>query len=105
MEESFVTESVCLERCKRLEDEDKRQNERLKQLEHSVSEINRLAVNTEKLATSVEQMVEEMKNQGLRISKLEGRDGEKWRSIVKIAATAVISAVIGAVLMMIGLKF
>lgn len=99
-----VKNEVCLERCKRLEEEDKRQNERLKQLEISIGEINPLAQNTEKLAVSIEQMVVEQRNQGVRISKLEGRDGEKWRDVVKIVATAVIGALIGAVLMMIGIK-
>lgn len=104
MADEYVTLAVCDERCKRLEDEDRRQNERLKQLEISIGEINRLARNTEKLATSIEQMVVEQKEQGSRITKLEGRDGEKWRDVVKIVATAIIGAVVGAVLMMIGLK-
>lgn len=104
MTEEFVTGTVCAERCKRLEEEDKRQNERLRTLENSVEEINRLAISTEKLASTMEKMLEEQKDQGKRISKLEGRDGEKWRGVVKIVATAVIGAVVGAVLMMIGLK-
>lgn len=104
MAEGYVSYGVCDERCKRLEEEDKRQNERIRALESSVAEINRLAVSTEKLASTMEEMLEEQKEQGKRISKLEGRDGEKWRSVVKIAATVVIGAVIGAVLAMIGLK-
>lgn len=104
MAEDFVPGNVCEARCKRLEDEDKRQNERIKVLEQSVGEINRLVVSTEKLASTMEQMLEEQKEQGKRISKLEGRDGEKWRGVVKIVATAVLGAVVGAVLMMIGLK-
>ncbi len=104
MADDFVSSSVCEERCKRLEGEDKRQNERIKALEQSVGEINRLVVSTEKLASAMEQMLEEQKEQGRRISKLEGRDGEKWRGVVKIVATAVLGAVVGAVLMMIGLR-
>lgn len=102
--EDYVNEGLCAERCKRLEEEDKRQNERIKILETSIAEINRLAVNTEKLATSIEQMVVEQKEQSERISKLEGRDGEKWRGVVKIVATAILGAVIGAVLMMVGIR-
>lgn len=104
MADEYVTFAFCEERCERLKDEDERQNERLKQLEISIGEINRLARNTEKLATSIEQMVVEQKEQGSRITKLEGRDGEKWRDVVKIVATAVISVIVGAVLMKIGLK-
>ncbi len=104
MSEEHVSEELCAERCQRLAEEDKRQNERLQALENRVGEINRLVVSTEKLAASMEQMVVEQKAQGVRIAKLEGRDGEKWREVVKVVATAVISAVIGAVLMMMGLK-
>lgn len=104
MPEEYVPRTECELRCQKLEDEDKRQNERLKQLESSIGEIHRLTLSTEKLATSMEQMLVEQKAQGLRISKLEGRDGEKWRDIVKTVATVVISAVIGAVLVMIGIK-
>lgn len=49
MAEDFVTGTVCAERCKRLEEEDKRQNERLRTLENSVEEINRLAISGEAL--------------------------------------------------------
>lgn len=102
MADEFVTLAVCDARCKRLEDEDKRQNERLKQLEASVGEINRLARNTEKLATSIEQMVVEQKEQGSRISKLEERDGEKWRGAVKTVITVILTAIVTAALAFLG---
>lgn len=98
MADKFVDEAMCLERCRRLEEEDKRQNERLRQLETMVDRIHALAANTEKLATAMEQMCVEQREQGSRISKLEERDGEKWRSVVKTALTVIVSAVIGAVL-------
>lgn len=104
MPEEYVTRAEHKEFADRLDRENERQNERLKELESSIDEINRLAISTEKLASTMEQMLEEQKEQGRRISKLEGRDGEKWRSVVKTVATVVISAVVGAVLVMIGLK-
>lgn len=115
MSEEYVPRSEHEEFCKRLDRENERQNERLKALERSIDDINRLAISTERLATNMEKMVEEQKLQGDRISKLEekqdtritkleGRDGEKWREIVKTVVTVVVSAVIGAVLMMIGIK-
>ncbi len=111
----FVECGVCDARCKVLERENERQNERLKALEGNWEEVHHLALSTERLATNMEKMVEEQRQQGERISKLEkkqdsrisrleGRDGEKWRGVVKIVATAVIGAAIGAVLMLIGLK-
>ena len=84
--------------------ENARQNHRILKLEDMAEKINDLAISTEKLASTMEKMLEEQREQGKRISKLEGRDGEKWRSVAKIVATAVISAAIGALLMMIGIK-
>lgn len=104
MADTYVSETTCEERCKRLEDEDRRQNERLRQLEANVAEINRIANNTEKLAMSMEQMVVEQKEQGARISKLEDRDGEKWRSTVKTVITVVATAIVTAALAFFGLK-
>lgn len=104
MAEEYVTRSEHEEFCRRLDRENERQNERLKQLESNVDEINRLAVSTEKLASTMEQMLAEQKEQGKRISKLEGRDGEKWRAVAKMVTTAIVGAVVGAVLMLIGLK-
>ena len=84
--------------------ENSRQNHRILKLEDMAEKINDLAISTEKLASTMEKMLEEQREQGKRISKLEGRDGEKWRAVAKIVATAVISAAIGALLMMIGIK-
>lgn len=97
MAEDYVCELTCKERCKRLEEEDDRQNERLNKLESSVDEINRLARSTERLATSMEQMLEEQTKQGERISKLEERDGEKWRGAVKTVITVVITVIVTAI--------
>lgn len=103
MPEDYVTDKVCSERCNRLSDEDKRQNQRLEQLEKDVDEINRLARSTEKLAVTMEQMLEEQKEQGQRISKLEKRDGEKWRKLVETAVTVVVSGVLGFLLAHLGI--
>lgn len=84
--------------------ENVRQNHRIMKLEDMAEKINNLAISTEKLASTMEKMLEEQREQGKRISKLESRDGEKWRSVVKIVATAVIGAAIGALLIMIGIK-
>ena len=103
MPEEYISKPLCDQICGRLEDEDKRQNERIKRLENSIDEINQLARSTEKLAVTMQQMLEEQKEQGSRISKLEKRDGEKWRKVVETAITVVISTVIGFALANIGL--
>ncbi len=104
MSEEYITRGEHKEFAERIAGETKRQNERIKSLEKSFEDITRLAISTEKLATNMEKMVAEQERQGVRISKLEGRDGEKWRNVVKVVGEIIIGAVIGAVLMMIGLK-
>lgn len=104
MGEEYLLRAEFLAFKETMNAENERQNHRILKLEDTTEKINELAVSTEKLASTMEKMLEEQKEQGKRIVKLEGRDGEKWRSVAKIVATAVISGVIGAVLMMIGLK-
>ena len=104
MGEEYLLRNEFLAFKEAMNAENERQNHRILKLEDTTEKINELAVSTEKLASTMEKMLEEQKEQGRRIVKLEGRDGEKWRSVAKIVATAVISAVIGAVLMMIELK-
>ena len=104
MGEEYLLRAEFLAFKEAMNAENERQNHRILKLEDTTEKINELAMSTEKLASTMEKMLEEQKEQGKRIVKLEGRDGEKWRSVAKIVATAVISGVIGAVLMMIGVK-
>lgn len=104
MADEFVPRKECALLCEKLEAEDKHQNERIDKLEKSQAHITELTISVKELALEVKNMVSEISSQNTRIKTLENRDGEKWRSVVKIVATAVLSAVIGAVLMMIGLK-
>ncbi len=94
MAEEFVSRSVCDERCKGLEAEDKRQNERLDDLEVMVRQINSLTVSVEKLALSMDSMVKELSEQSGRMAKLEGRDGENWKKVVGGIITGVVGGLV-----------
>ncbi|MCX4355858.1 MAG: hypothetical protein OSJ43_06490 [Oscillospiraceae bacterium] len=96
-EQNFVPRTECQIRCQKLEDEDRRQNERIRKLEDSVGEIDRIARSTERLAVSMEQMLEEQTKQGERISKIEERDGEKWRGTVKTIITVTVTVIVTAI--------
>ena len=61
-----------------------------------VNAVNKLAIN-------MEMMFKEQQEQGERLDKLEARDGEKWRSLAKNVAIAVISAVIGYIAKQLGM--
>lgn len=79
----------------RLDDENKRQNRRLAELEEDVRQIGALTTSVEKLASSMENMVREQEKQGKRLETLESRDGEKWRQVTGYVITTLISLVLG----------
>ena len=80
---------------KRLDDENRRQNKRLDILEENAKAQTALAVSVERLATNMENMLKEQKEQGKRLETLESRDGEMWRKVVAYIATAIVGIVIG----------
>ena len=88
---------------KRLEDEDKRQNNRIDILEKNVSQISSLANSVDKLAVNMDGMLKELEKQGKRVATLESRDGEMWRKVTGHIITAVISIIIGYIFARIGM--
>ena len=90
---------------RRLADEDARQNKRLDLLESSVRDFGSLAASVERLATNMEVMCKVQEQQGQRLERLENRDGEKWRSVIGYAATAVIGIALGFLARQLGVSF
>lgn len=98
----------------RLAEENKRQNERLKEVEEQNKQINQLALEIRDLNASIKEVVKEnerlgnlmqsnIANMDTRLKKIEDRDGEKWRDMVKYFLTTIFGVVIGLVLKQIGL--
>lgn len=100
---SYITLQFHNEYAKRMEEEHKRQNKRIDKLEEDVEENNKLVVSVEKLAISVQSMVQEQKAQGVRLEALENRDGEMWRKVVGYAITAIIGIIVGFLFKQIGM--
>lgn len=88
---------------KRLADEDKRQNRRIDELEETVRQIGALTTSVEKLAISIESMVKEQEEQGMRLKTLEARDGEMWRKVMGYIVTAVTGIIVGFIFTQIGM--
>lgn len=99
----FVLRKEHEEFAKRQDDENRRQNRRIDELEETVRQIGALTTSVEKLASSIESMVKEQEKQGKRLEALEGRDGEKWRNVTGYIITAVIGIVIGYIFTHIGM--
>ena len=103
MEEKFLPRHEHEEFAKRMEEEHKRQNKRITDLEDGQKERHRMLVSIEKMAVNMESMQKEQKDQGERLEVLESRDGEKWRKAEWVVIAAVIGAVVGYVLKSYGL--
>lgn len=103
MENDYVTKEVHEEFAKRMEEENRRQNERIKLLEGNVRQIGSLTTSVEKLASNMESMVKEQEKQGTRLEALESRDGEMWRKVVAYIVTAVVGIVLGYLFTQIGM--
>ena len=103
MENDYVTKEVHEEFAKRMEEENRRQNERIKLLEENVRQIGSLTTSVEKLASNMESMVKEQEKQGTRLEALESRDGEMWRKVVAYIVTAVVGIVLGYLFTQIGM--
>lgn len=101
--DSPITRAEHEEFRRRIEEEDDRQNSRIKHLEEQTKTIIDLAASVKELAISVKHMAETQKEQGEKLEKLEGRDGEMWRKIVGYVITAIVGMVIGFVFKQLGM--
>ena len=89
--------------CKRIDEENNRQNQRIKLLEEQTRQVTEIALSVRELAQSIKQMAETQKEQGEKLEKLENRDGEMWRKMMSHIITVIIGIVIGFVSQQIGM--
>lgn len=88
--------------AQRIDEENKRQNERLTALENTVREINKLVVSVERMAVSMQMMGEEQKRTNERLDKIEAEPANKWRAATSAIITGIIGLAIGALGAIIG---
>lgn len=100
--ENYISRQEHDEFVKRMQDEHKRIHYRITDTEKKVDKIYDLTSSVERLATSIESMAREQKEQGERLEELEARDGETWRKVKWYILTLAIGAVAGAVFTTIG---
>ena len=101
--EEFISREEHEEFVRRIEDERKRTNHRLEDLEEGLRQIQDLTASVERLALSVESMARSQSKHEVRLEKLEGRDGEMWRKVSGYVITAIIGIVVGYVFKLIGM--
>lgn len=98
-----ITRAEHEEFCRRIDEENKRQDKRIELLENTTKRLDILNSSIEKLAVNMESMLKEQVTQGKRLEILESRDGEMWRKVVSYAITAVIGIVIGFIFKQLGM--
>ncbi len=98
-----VTQAEHKEFAKRQDEENKRQNKRIDELEETVRQIGTLTSSVEKLAVSIESMAREQEQQGKQLQEIEARDGEKWRQVTGYIITAVTGIILGFIATHLGL--
>lgn len=103
MSDEFVTLGVHNEFARRIDEENNRQNHRIESLEHTVHQISELTTSVKTLAVNMENMLAEQKKQGERLEVLEGRDGEKWRTVASHVIMLVVGGAVAYFLAKIGL--
>ena len=101
--DNFLPIAVHNEYAKRMEDEHKRQNKRITDLENKVEDIGDLTASVASLAKSVEQMAKAQEKQGKRLEALEQKPAKKWEAFVDKVVWAVAAALIAFVLSYLGL--
>lgn len=98
-----ITRAEHEEFRRRMEEEHSRVNRRLEMLEENTEKLNKLNTSIEKLAVNMESMLKEQVQQGKRLSVLENRDGEKWRSVVGYVITLIVGLAVGYIATSIGI--
>ena len=101
--EDYIGRNEHDEFVHRMEDEHRRINHRVAELEETVRQIGALTASVQKLALSVESMAKSQTKQEKRLEELEGRDGEMWRKVVGYVITAVVGIVLGYIFKQIGM--
>lgn len=97
-EQSYVTQEEHREFVKRMENENDRQNHRLGILEQGLAQINDLSTSVKVLAVNMENMVNEQRKQGEKLSEIEGIPKKKWETLVYAILAAIGSALVTAAL-------
>ncbi len=82
-----------------LGEENNRQNKRIELLENNMQQIitqqiTTLTATIERLNLSVGNILREQAEISERLKKLEGRDGDMWRTAVKYAVSAIIGGIV-----------
>lgn len=93
-----ITRGEYDEAMRRIDAEEKRQNERLRLLEDNYTQLTDLTVSVQRIALSIESMQKELTKQGERLEAIEAEPGDNWRKVVWLVIAALVGFGIHALL-------
>ncbi len=93
MEEQFIGRPEFEQYAQKMEAEDHRQNERLREMDGKIEKINDLTLAVTQLAEQMKQMVAEQKTMSDRLKAIE----DEPKETIKTVRAAVLSAIGGAI--------
>ena len=93
-----ITRGEYDEAMRRIDAEEKRQNERLRLLEDNYTQLTDLTVSVQRIALSIESMQKELTKQGERLEKIEQEPAENWKKVVWLVIAALVGFGIHALL-------
>lgn len=100
----YITRVEYEEYTKRMNDEHKRQNHRISEIENNFRQLHALTLSIEKLAFNVENMENSIHRQWERIEKLEETPKSNWNKL-KDGILGAIASAIGVAIVMAIVKF
>lgn len=71
---------------------------RMDDVEKNQSEQMQLVRSVDKLASTMDQMVQEQKKQGARLDRLEAEPGQNWRTFRQTVISTIISVTVGGLI-------
>ncbi len=98
MDNDFISRREHDEYVKRMEDEHHRINHRLANLEKIVNQIQEMNSNISELATNMKYILEEQREQGKRLDKIEDEPKTVWDSMKKGVFNAIGTAIGGGII-------
>lgn len=91
--ENFITRVEHEEFSRRIDDENRRQNHRISEMEKTLRHLSDLTVSVEKMAVSVENMAKELMKQGDRLDAIETKPLKDFGSFKSGLIGAIASAI------------
>ena len=96
--EEYITRREHDEYVKRMDDEHRRMNSRIKGLEAFAKEMQKMNTNIATLANNMKHILEEQHSQGVKLEALENDKNSNWDSLKKGIFSAIGAAIGGSII-------